>query len=243
MKAHIRWPRVIVASIIALLFLGVFTALGIWQVQRLGWKLDLIERVDARVAAPPVPSPGPQEWPSITAAQDEYRHVELRGTFLNDEEVQIYTPSSFGPSYWILTPLQRDDGTVVMVNRGLVPEDRKDPADHTTPDGPQEITGLLRLTEDKGWLFSQDNRPEDGVWYRRDISSITATKGLQNAAPYFVDQDMTDPRGFPRGGQTVVKFRNSHLSYAITWFALALLSVAGWAVVLRAELRRDPRDS
>ncbi len=38
------------------LFLG-FVALGAWQVQRLSWKLDLIERVDQRLKAPPQPLP------------------------------------------------------------------------------------------------------------------------------------------------------------------------------------------
>ncbi len=40
-----------------LLSIAGFVALGIWQVERLSWKLDLIARVDQRVHAEPVPAP------------------------------------------------------------------------------------------------------------------------------------------------------------------------------------------
>lgn len=234
-----RWPLIVVVTLIALAGLIGFTSLAIWQVNRLHWKVALIERVEARVHAAPVPAPGPDDWAGITAESAEYRHVTLRGTFLNDEEVQIYTPADFGPAYWVLTPLRRNDGTVVFVNRGLVPENLRDPATRSAPEGPQTLTGLLRLSEDRGWLFSRDNDPENGQWYRRDIGSITAAKGLENAAPYFVDQEMgTDPRAWPRGGQTVVSFRNAHLSYALTWAGLALMVVAAWGLFLWTELRR-----
>ncbi|MER5171031.1 SURF1 family protein [Thioclava kandeliae] len=238
MTTEIRWVRLGIATVLAAAFVALFMSLGIWQVHRLHWKLDLIARVDARVAAEPVPAPGPADWAGITREGDEYRHVEVDGTFMNEDEVLIYTPSMFGPGYWVLTPLKRDDGTIVMINRGVVSEEKKSPDSRVAPEGEQHITGLLRITEDHGYLFSQKDRPEDGVWYRRDIASITKTKGLENAAPYFIDQDLTDPEGFPRGGQTVVKFRNSHLSYAITWFSMAALSLVGWVVVLRQELKK-----
>jgi Uncharacterized conserved protein len=229
--------RLIIVLIIAALGIAGFSSLGIWQVKRLHWKLDLIERVDARIHAAPVPAPGPADWLTITREKDEYTRVTLTGTFLNDEEVLIYTPSDFGPGNWVLTPLQRTDGSIVMVNRGIVPQDRASSGDFTRIEGETTVTGLLRMSEDKGWLFSQDNDPENGTWYRRDIGSITSAKGFDKAAPYFVDQELTDPSGWPRGGQTVVSFRNAHLSYAITWFALALVVALGVVLVLRHEYK------
>jgi surfeit locus 1 family protein len=234
-----RWPLLIIVTLVAALGVIGFASLGTWQVKRLHWKVALIERVDARVHAPAEPAPDAAEWPSITREGDEYRHVTLHGTFLNDDEVQVYTPSDFGPAYWVLTPLLRDDGTTVLINRGVVPEELRDPATRKAPTGEQTVTGLLRISEDKGWLFSQDNRPEDGAWYRRDVAEIAAAKGL-TTAPYFVDQEKTESDSWPRGGQTVIKFRNAHLSYALTWFALALMVLAGYALFLRQELRRDP---
>ncbi|MFT3689173.1 SURF1 family protein [Paenirhodobacter sp.] len=231
-------PRFVLFTLLALVLFAGFASLGVWQVERLRWKTDLIARVDARIHAEPVPAPGPADWPGLTAESAEYRRVVLRGHFLNGDEVQIYTPTDWGPGYWVLVPLARDDGTVVMVNRGLVPEDRRDPATRPAPEGEQTVIGLLRMPEDRGWLFSRANNPEARQWYRRDIASITQTLGLKDAAPYFVDQELGDPAAWPRGGQTVVSFRNAHLSYALTWFGLAAFVAFAWGLVLRGERRR-----
>lgn len=234
---RIRWPRLIAATLLAVAAIAGFSSLGVWQMHRLHWKVALIERVDARVHAAPVPAPGPAAWPGITREGDEYRHVSLTGHFLPDADVLVYTPSDYGPAHWVLTPFVRDDGSIVMVNRGLLPENRKRDLRFAPPSGERTVTGLLRISEDKRWLFAQANKPEEGRWYRRDIAAITRAGGYGNAAPYFVDEDLGDPNAWPRGGQTVVHFRNAHLSYAMTWFALAALVLAGFVLVLRREVR------
>ncbi len=240
-RRSIRWPRLIVATVLALAAVAGFASLGVWQVHRLHWKVALIERVDARVHADPVPAPGPAAWSGITREGDEYRHVSLTGRFLKDADVFVYTPSDYGPAHWVMTPFARDDGTIVLVNRGLLPEKRTTDPVVAPPTGERTITGLLRISEDRRWLFSQENRPEEGRWYRRDVAAIVRAGGYQQAAPYFVDEDLGDPQGWPRGGQTVVHFRNAHLSYAITWFALAALVLVGYGLLLRHEVSGTER--
>jgi surfeit locus 1 family protein len=72
------------------------------------------------------------------------------------------------------------------------------------------------------------------------VSAIADRRGLSGAAPYFIDADATpNPGGWPRGGLTVVRFANSHLVYAITWFALALGVAVALGVALRAQRRGD----
>ena len=65
------------------LAVAVFLALGIWQVERRAWKLDLIDRVETRVHAAPAAAPGPADWPSVSRDRDEYRHVRVTGHFLH----------------------------------------------------------------------------------------------------------------------------------------------------------------
>lgn len=204
--------------------------LGTWQVQRRAWKLDLIARTDARVHAPPVEAPGPASWAAI-GPQDAYRHVRLSGQFLNDRETLVQAVTDDGAGFWVLTPLRRPDGTLVLVNRGFVPGSRKDPATREAGQlsGPVQVTGLLRLTE-PGGAFLRANDPAAERWYSRDVAAIAAARGLADVAPYFVDADATpNPGGLPIGGLTVVSFPNNHLVYAITWYGLAAM-LGGFAL-------------
>lgn len=229
--------RRLLAGAVFLLLVGVFVALGAWQLQRRAWKLDLIARVDARLAAPPVAAPGPGDWPDLTAPADEYRRIVVTGRFLRGQEVPVQAVTAYGAGYWILAPLQAD-GFTLLVNRGFVPPDRRDPATRTPPEGLVTITGLLRLTE-PGGAFLRANDPVAGRWYSRDVDAIAAARGFGASAaapiaPYFLDADASaNPDGLPIGGLTVIHFRNSHLSYALTWFGMAAGAAVCAVIVLR----------
>ena len=219
-------------AVLSLTAFAVLIALGVWQVERRAWKLALIDRVEQRVHAPAQPIPSPAAWSAVTAANDEYRHVSLTGRFLHDRETLVQAVTEEGPGYWVLTPLQRGDGTQVLVNRGFVPSERRDASARRdgNPDGPVEITGLLRMSEPKGG-FLRNNVPQHNRWYSRDVAAIAAARGLHEAAPFFVDADAgSQSGGGPIGGLTVVRFPNNHLIYALTWFALAFM-LAGWLFV------------
>lgn len=212
-------------ALAALLFAG-FCALGIWQVQRLAWKEDLIARVDARIHATPAPAP------AIATKADEYRRVRVSGTFLHDRAVLVQASTILGPGYWVLTPLSLDDGTLVIVNRGYIPGRQ---ARFARPAGSNAVVGLVRLTEPGGG-FLRSNDPAAGRWYSRDIGTIANAKGLRGVrATYFIDaQGGATPRGtLPVPGLTVVTFPNNHLQYAITWFALAGMTILAYIIVMR----------
>jgi surfeit locus 1 family protein len=199
------------------------TALGVWQLERRVWKLDLIARVNARVHAAPIAPPGPADWPAISTAKDEYVRVRLIGRFLNDRETLVQALTDLGPGFWVLTPLKTDRGFLVLVNRGFVPPERRAAVLHSGVSGETSVTGLLRISEPKG-RFLRPNDPAAERWYSRDVAAIAAARGLADVAPYFVDAEAgADPKAWPRGGLTVISFPNNHLVYALTWFSLALL--------------------
>ena len=237
-------------AIFGLLLFGVFVALGTWQVERLAWKRDLIERVDAGVHAAPVAAPGPATWPVVTRADDEYRRVEITGRFEHERETLVQAATVLGAGYWVLTPLRTDAGWRVLVNRGFVPPEARARSARTAvnPDGEVRVTGLLRITEPDGG-FLRDNDPAAGRWYSRDVAAISRALALENTAPYFIDQaaDAADASAeaagvqWPAPGLTVIAFRNHHLMYAATWYTLALMVVGGAWLVLRAGRRPDRR--
>ncbi|SDQ15741.1 SURF1 family protein [Brevundimonas sp. 374] len=220
------------------LFVG-FLALGGWQVQRLAWKTNLIAQVDARVHAAAVPAPGPTQWAGVTRDKDQYRRVTVQGRFLHDKETLVQAVTDAGGGFWVMTPLLDDRGFTVLINRGFVPAGRRDPAVRADGQvgGPQSVTGLLRITEPKGG-FLRANDPAGDRWRSRDVAAIAARRGLSTVAPYFIDADASpNPGGWPRGGLTVIRFANSHLVYALTWFGMALLTLVGLWLFLRDRRR------
>lgn len=230
-------------AVLALVGIAGFTALGIWQLERRAWKLELIERVDRRIHADPVPIPARDGWHAVDAARDSYRRVRLDGRFLNDRETLVQAVTEHGGGYWVLTPFRTEQGATILVNRGFVPPDRRDPATRQAgnPLGDVRLTGLLRMTEPGGG-FLRRNDPAADRWYSRDVAAIAAARGVVDAAPFFVDADAApNPGGWPLGGLTVVAFRNDHLVYALTWFTLALMVGAAALFVGREEwrVRRD----
>jgi surfeit locus 1 family protein len=234
-----RSPRSLAALVVmltacALAFAG-FLALGAWQLQRLGWKQALIARVERNLQAVPVAAPGPAQWPALTR-EDEYRRVQAQGRFDHAREVLVAATTELGAGYWVLAPLRTEAGYWLLVNRGFVPPDQRGsvpPADPVQP-----VSGLLRFSEPGGRPL-QKNDPAAGRWYSRDVAAIAAAQGLQGqVAPYFIDVQGA-ASGWPRAGLTVVRFRNDHLVYALTWFALAaIMAVAIGYLVLDVRRRR-----
>ena len=228
-------------ALVTLFAIAGLIALGVWQIERRTWKLALIDRVEHRIHAVPEPMPVPAAWAAINAANDEYRRVTVTGRFLHDRETLVKAVTDEGAGFWVLTPLQTSDGTVVLINRGFVPPERREQASRSdgNPAAPVSITGLLRLTEPKGG-FLRNNDVAGDRWYSRDVEAIAAARGLPRTAPFFIDADATpNPGGYPLGGLTVIAFHNSHLVYALTWFGLAImlagasLRAAGGAAFLR----------
>ena len=169
------WPTVMtVPAVLAMI------ALGSWQVYRLDWKLNLIAQMEAQLAAAPVPLPAgpvdPETW--------DYRRVTVSGTFDHAKEVHMVSHSYRGNlGYHIYTPLNRDDGDgVVLVNRGWVPRDNKDPATRADGQvgGSVVVDGIVR----KGWgqaSFVPDNDPAKNVWFFADLPAIAKDHGYRPA--------------------------------------------------------------
>ena len=248
-------------TLVGIAFFVAFVALGVWQVQRLSWKLNLIDRVSQRLAATPAPLPPKAQWPNVDAAGYEYQTVRVQGVWLPHKTVLTQASTELGPGYWVVTPLQLADGDQVLVNRGFVPQDQRaqwlsqPPAvapngtDVSTDKGSATVEGLLRLSEPGGG-FLRHNNPSEQRWYSRDVAAIAQAQQLPNAAPFFVDAGIPSPRSaafadqpqitqgaWPRPGLTIVRFTNTHLVYALTWFGLAVMVLGAAWLVARYEVR------
>ena len=220
-----RTRRAVFAAAALIAAIGL-AALGVWQIERRAWKHELIAAVDARIHAEPVAAPGPGRWSAVNAKDDAYRRVTASGRFRHDRETLVQAVTERGAGYWVVTPLETPDFTL-LINRGFVPKGRQDATARAVGNvaGPVTVTGLLRVTE-PGGAFLRSNDPAAGRWFSRDVAAIARARGLGRTAPYFVDADAApNPGSYPVGGLTVVRFRDHHMIYALTWFALSALSL------------------
>jgi surfeit locus 1 family protein len=220
-----RTRRAVFAAAALIVAIGL-AALGVWQIERRAWKHELVAAVDARIHAEPIAAPGPGAWDAVNAKDDAYRRITASGTFRHDREALVQAVTERGAGYWVVTPLETPDFTL-LVNRGFVPKGRHDAKARAAGNvaGPVTVTGLLRVTEPGGG-FLRSNDPAAGRWFSRDVAAIARARGLGRTAPYFVDADAApNPGSYPVGGLTVVRFRDHHMIYALTWFALSALSL------------------
>lgn len=239
--------KIAATAVLGVVAFAILIALGTWQLQRLDWKQAVIARVEERTHAAPVPAPAPADWAGFDLDSWEYRPVTLAGRFRHDREAYVYTLLSeprgrfSGPGYWIMTPLEIAPETFVIVNRGFVPVEDRDPARRAQGqvEGEVTVTGLVRGAEPRNF-FTPADEPSRGLFYVRDAGAIATGYGLGDAAPFSVDQAETAPGGLPQGGETRLVFTNRHLEYALTWYGLAASLAAIALAVIVGRIRRRP---
>ena len=212
----------------AILF-AILCGLGSWQLERLQWKLALIATVNSHMAAAPVPL---DRILAMTRDEAQYHRVRLNGRFDHAHEVYVFTTDASGAAvYHVLTPFKTDDGRTLMVDRGEVPKERLGPASRADGNvlGEVSVTGVWRIPDAPNMLFTPPPEAGRRIWYSRNVSAMAAVDHLTLAAPVVVEADATpNPGGWPKGGQTLISFRNQHLSYAVTWFGLAICLLGVW---------------
>ncbi len=224
------------AAFVFLTLLG----LGTWQVQRRAWKLDLIARTEGGSTRPPCRRPPPPRGPRSAPTTPTGTSPSPAGSS-HDRETRVQAVTEYGAGFWVLTPLRREDGSLVLVNRGFVPWDRKDPASRPEGQvaGPGDGHGPPAPHRTRRRLPARERSGGESL-VLAGRGRHRRRPGLSDVAPYFVDADAApNPGGLPVGGLTVVSFPNSHLVYAVTWYGLALM-LGGFFVYRRVTRRESP---
>jgi cytochrome oxidase assembly protein ShyY1 len=241
-------PGVVATTLVVLVCQGILSSLGVWQLHRKVWKENLIAAMTTRLDAPPEPLPPSSQWGKLSQAEDEFRRVTFDAQFVPGRDALVYTPGSAlrsdikGPGYFVFAPARLADGSVIVVDRGFIPADRKDaPAPNgSAASEPLQVTGVLRWPEERS-VFTPASDSKSNVWFLRDPNAMSEQNRWGATAPFYVDQEgPVPPGGLPKPGKLEVRLRDDHLQYAITWFGLAagLIGVYGWWLVGRVRARR-----
>ena len=240
---------------LAMLGVIVLASLGKWQLDRLVWKRDLLNRLESRIDGEPVDLPPAAEWSQDSfAAAFEYRPVTLSGQFdipgdgRDFRRYYSYTVLTHprggagGQGYWVMDLFRPETGGALYINRGFVPlADRG--LEAAAPVGFVTLVGLLRQPL-RGNVFTPSCDAEAPICYANDVEKIASDAGL-SAAPFFIDlaAEHTAVGGLPQSGETRLSFPNSHLQYAVTWFGLAAGLLGVLAAYLASARRAQKRQA
>lgn len=215
------WPLTL-TTIVAFAILMV---LGTWQVQRLEWKLDLISRTEAGLAADPVPLPAePAAMQSL-----DLRPVTATGAFLHDRAFAYGTSQRGGqPGARLMMPLERGEGAPVLVDMGWIPEPVEAALAEPRDLAPVEVTGILRTDHLASRPpFRPENQPAERRWYWLDTAALATALDLPALAPVTLVRSPTTAETTPPiADKPVLALTNNHLGYAITWYGLGAALVA-----------------
>jgi surfeit locus 1 family protein len=209
-------------------WVGVFCALvglGVWQMQRLAWKEQMITRQDRALArSEPLPV---DVVMTLKPGERDFQQVRLDGVFLADKALLLgMRPSAGRPGYQYVVPLRLTTGAYagryVPVVLGWVPFKADDKPVVAVPAQAMTLDGIARVFRKPSWV-TPDNHPERGEWHTLDTGQIAEYYGLGPFLPFAVQA-----RTAFAGVETLppaLEFRNDHLQYALTWFALAAIMI------------------
>ena len=201
---------------LALAGCGVLIWLGFWQLDRLDWKQGILDDIDARLAADPVP------LPASPLESDEYSTVTLSGQATGDELHVLVSGTSAGQGYRVLSAFATNDGRRIMVDQGLLDFTAKDAAPQRQP---TDMTGTLIWPDDRN-SSTPDPDIEANIWFARDVDQMAQVLNTEPVMVVLRSATTPDPRLIPLPVDSAT-IKNDHLNYAITWFLLA----AVWAIM------------
>ncbi|OLL23083.1 Cytochrome oxidase assembly protein shy1 [Neolecta irregularis DAH-3] len=203
-------------------------ALGTWQVYRHRWKSDLIEKYTSRLNMKPILCPDDLD-PEHARENWDHRKVLVKGKWRHDLEMLVGIRTRDGRGgFHVITPLQRQDGSKVLVNRGWIASKFRDQESRKLglPEDEVVVHALVRPHPRKN-IFTPENKPHEDKFYFTDVPQMVE---LTMSKPIYLENiiedddfkaDMDAKCGIPIGRNPTINLSNNHLSYIFTWYALA----------------------
>ena len=223
-------PRgMLISVVIAFVLLN---GLGIWQIERLEWKEDLIADMARTEAMPPVaarvllaqtrPAWRSASLPPCTPRRVIYMHSEVDGI----------------PGYRILVACSVNSGPPdILVDLGFATTKINIEMKMSAP------VGRLRPYEKPG-MVTPVNRPSADDWYWRSAADMAPVLQARLRGDYFVVLDLrTSDLAVPglQQGPLTAPLPNRHMEYALTWFALGWTMLGMFGAFVHQRIRATAR--
>ena len=205
--------------------------LGFWQLSRAAQKEERQAAIVTQMVAPVLSAPALLAEPANFALM--HQRVSLEGQWLAQHTVYLDNrPMNGRAGFWVITPLQLNASTRVLVQRGWVPRhqlDRTQLPDIQTPTGVVQVQGriapapspLLSLTAAP--TFAITDTKENHIRQNLDLNVYAAEVG--GALVATVLQTDASSEGLLRDWPVITAGVEKNLAYAFQWFALAALQL------------------
>jgi cytochrome oxidase assembly protein ShyY1 len=225
--------------------LPAFQALSNWQWHRLQDRQVVNAEIQAQISKEPIPITelivdidGAKSVPE----DSQWRTVEITGVWLQDNQVLVRKKSLESDlGLWVVTPLQLADGTIVMINRGWTAAANSavdSPVVSDVPIGTIEVLGRLRDVTERTKPAPTD-LPEGQVDRIVPTEIVDSPDTLTNAYVEMTasrpESRSTEIRSLPAPEVT----EGAHRSYAIQWIFFEIMTVIGWIILVRNEVKEQ----
>lgn len=222
-----RFP--VVLTLVCAVAVAVLIALGVWQLQRMAWKQDLLARLAAAETAQPVsldealarPDPAFARVVLTCRGLDRAPYVELHAIMEGEGGSRLVSLCS--------------DEAPILIDRGFVAEtiSARPPEDGGTM--PVSVIGVLRRSEAPNAFTPA---PRANRYFARDIAAMAEGLGASEARTdlMVVGETSSNPEWLAlRPAALPAGLSNNHLGYALTWFGLAAALLGVYVALLRRK--------
>lgn len=229
------------ATLMALAGVAATIALGFWQLGRAETKAVLQARLDEFARQPPN-LVGTAE---LNATDILLRRVEARGRFEPRHVVFLDNRvHKHQPGYYVLMPLrltgEGSSAKYILINRGWIAAgaERNRVPSVTTPEGDVAVTGIATPYNER-FMELSTQVAEGNIWQNMVLDRYRLATKL-DVQPVIVQQTNAADDGLVRDWPPLDLKRNTHLAYAVQWFALAAAILIAYVAL---NVRRKSADS
>lgn len=192
---------------------AILLSLGIWQLQRLAWKQEVLRAIESKILAPAVKIPQ-------TVLPDAHSLLPVRaeGRYKGDTVRVLVSQKIYGAGYRLITAFELVDGRTIMLDRGFTSVRSKIPS---TPEGRGQVIGNLQWPQEID-SFTPENDLAANIWFARDVARLAEHLKAEPVLLVLRDSSFETEAATPLPKMTA-NIPNDHMNYAITWFSLALI--------------------
>ncbi len=209
--------------------------LGVWQLDRAAEKQRMADDLERLRQLPPM------ELNAANAADPIPAHRELTVQGVFEPERQVFLENRRQGNrvgYQVITPLRLEGSELrLMVNRGWVPAEGRQPPAAPAPAAKVQVAGVSNRPSPPAIALG-DPADWGQSWPYFTIEDYAARERVP-LSPVLLLQSPESPHGFQRNWPQERPNPMMHLGYAIQWFAFALIAAV---IYLRLSFeRKEPK--